>query len=299
MIYVLYNPLADNRNGRNNAAKIGEILNISDISYMDVTEMNVAEFLHTVTSEDKVILSGGDGTLHHFVNECGGKVPEHQVYYYPTGSGNDFMTDVRDRENSGMVLLNPYMSNLPTVTVNGETRYFLNGVGYGIDGYCCEEGDKQRAEGSGSINYTAIAIKGLLFYFKPRNATVIVDGVSHKYKNVWLAPTMNGRYYGGGMMVAPEQNRLREDGLVSTVVMYCKSKIKTLTVFPSIFKGEHVNHKEMVEVMTGKEIQVIFDKPTALQIDGETILDVTSYSVKSHAASVVDSKEEEQAFVKA
>ena len=54
-------------------------------------------------------------------------------------------------------------------------------------------------------------------------------------------------------------------------------------VFPSIFKGEHVNHKEMVEVLTGKEITVKFDAPTALQIDGETVKNVTEYTVKSAA----------------
>lgn len=298
MIYVLYNPLADNRNGRSNAAKIGEILNIREISYLDVTQIRVTEVLQNIAQEDKIIIAGGDGTLHYFVNECGGKAPDHMVYYYPTGSGNDFMADVRERENSGMILLNPYLRQLPTVTVKGDTRFFLNGVGYGIDGYCCEEGDKQRAEGSGSINYTAIAIKGLMFRFKPRNATVIVDGVVHNYKNVWLAPTMNGRFYGGGMMVAPNQDRLRADGLVSTVVMHCKSKTKTLAVFPSIFKGEHIRHKEMVEVMVGKEIEVIFDQPTALQIDGETILDVSSYCVHSYAARTAATKKEKQTFAK-
>ena len=52
-------------------------------------------------------------------------------------------------------------------------------------------------------------------------------------------------------------------------------------VFPSIFKGEHISHKDMVDVMSGHEITVEFDKPTPLQIDGETILGVTKYTVTS------------------
>lgn len=281
MICVLYNPLADNRNGRSNAENIGKILETKDVAYLDITETDAAEFLRKTSPEDKIVLSGGDGTLHHFINDCGGRAPEHPVYYYPTGSGNDFMADIRERERDGLVLLNPYLRSLPTVTVNGETRFFLNGVGYGIDGYCCEEGDKQRAAGDGAINYAAIAIKGMMFYYKPRKATVTVDGAVHSYSHVWLAPTMNGRYYGGGMMIAPGQDRLREDGLVTTVVMHCKSKVKTLGVFPSIFKGEHVRHEKIVEVLTGSEIEVSFDQPTALQIDGETIPQVTSYRVRA------------------
>lgn len=51
--------------------------------------------------------------------------------------------------------------------------------------------------------------------------------------------------------------------------------------FPSIFKGEHIKKTNMVAVMSGKEVTVKFTRPTALQIDGETILGVTEYTVKT------------------
>ena len=54
-------------------------------------------------------------------------------------------------------------------------------------------------------------------------------------------------------------------------------------VFPSIFKGEHVKHTECIDIMRADEVTVRFDKPCALQIDGETILNVTEYSAKSSA----------------
>lgn len=99
--------------------------------------------------------------------------------------------------------------------------------------------------------YTSIAINGLLFHDKPTSAVVTVDGKTHPYHHVWLAPTMNGRYYGGGMIPTPAQRRLNPDGTISTMAMYGKGKLKTLTVFPSIFKGAHIRHSEMVEVLTG------------------------------------------------
>ena len=71
------------------------------------------------------------------------------------------------------------------------------------------------------------------------------------------------------------------------VVMHGSGKLKTLIVFPSIFKGEHVKHDEMVQVLTGHEITVQFDRPCALQIDGETILGVTEYSVSSRVPAAV------------
>lgn len=114
---------------------------------------------------------------------------------------------------------------------------------------------------------------------------ITVDGKEYSYKKVWLAPTMHGRFYGGGMMNAPNQVRNNPDGTLSVVIMYGSGKLKTLMVFPSIFKGEHISHTEMVEVLTGRDITVHFDAPTALQIDGETIKNVTEYSVKAYDKS--------------
>ena len=37
----------------------------------------------------------------------------------------------------------------------------------------------------------------------------------------------------------------------------------------------------MIEVIEGHEISVRFDRPAPMQLDGETILDVTRYDVKS------------------
>lgn len=121
----------------------------------------------------------------------------------------------------------------------------------------------------------------MLFHFKRVKATVEVDGVKNEYKNVWLAPTMNGRYYGGGMMIAPNQDRLNEERTVTNVVYKTGSKLKALIVFPSIFKGEHVKKEKMVKIVSGKRIKVTFNKPTALQIDGETIVNVLSYEVEA------------------
>ena len=126
-----------------------------------------------------------------------------------------------------------------------------------------------------------IAIKGLLFHYVPTSATVTVDGVTRSYRHVWIAPTMHGRYYGGGMMPTPDQKRNSDDPTLSLMVMHSASKLKTLAVFPSIFKGTHVRHTDMVQVLQGKEITVRFDRPAPLQIDGETVLGVTEYTARA------------------
>ena len=90
---------------------------------------------------------------------------------------------------------------------------------------------------------------------------------------------MIGRYFGGGMKITPDQDRLNKEHVVSNCVFHDSGMLKTLIVFPSIFKGEHVSHKDIIEIKTGHEVTVEFDKPCALQIDGETYSNITRYSV--------------------
>ena len=89
---------------------------------------------------------------------------------------------------------------------------------------------------------------------------------------------MFGRFYGGGMIPTPDQRR--EDGTVSTMVFFNCGKLKALMSFPKIFKGELAKDERIARTFKGHSVKVEFDNPTALQIDGETIKGVTSYTVK-------------------
>ena len=283
--YVLFNPHAGNGLGEEKARALTMD---AELCFCDMTKLDSYEaFFAGIEPEDGVIIAGGDGTLNRFLNDTEGLSIPNDILYYAIGSGNDFLKDLNKEVGCAPFSIKEYLKNLPTVTVKGKTYRFLNNVGFGIDGYCCEVGDKLRQTSDKPINYAGIAIKGLLFHFKPRNAVITVDGKTYEFKKVWLAPTMNGRYYGGGMMVAPNQDRSNPEGTVSVSLMYGSGKLKTLMVFPSIFKGEHVKHAEMCKVLTGRKITVKFDQPTALQIDGETILGVTEYAVSSHVPAKV------------
>lgn len=275
---VLYNPFAGRINDTSFFDELKSALAGDELEYYDLTKITYTEFFAGVKDGEGVIIAGGDGTLNRFINDTDGFEFSAPVYYYAAGNGNDFWTDIGKKAGDKPVELAPYIKDLPTVTVNGKSYKFINGVGYGIDGYCCEVGDKLKAEDK-KVNYAGIAVKGLLFHFKPANAKVTVDGVTKTFKKVWIAPTMNGRMYGGGMLPTPEQDRLNAERSVSTCIFYGSGKLKTLMIFPKLFKGEHVKKTKNVAILSGKEVTVEFDKPCALQIDGETILGVTKYTV--------------------
>lgn len=283
---VLYNPLSSTGTGEDKARRLTDILGKdSQIEYCSLLDIeDKRAFLASLPSDTRPVITGGDGTLSRFVDELGGNPPR-DIYYYPAGTGNDFLNDLNRSADTEPFLLNPYITDLPRIHFGGESHVFINGVGYGIDGYVCEEGDRIRKKTGKPIDYTGIAVKGLLYAYKRTTATVSVDGEEHTFKHVWMTPTMLGRFFGGGMMCAPGQDRLNPDGTVSLMVMRCRSKIRTLLLFPSIFKGKHIKATKVVSVFKGHEISVRFDRPTALQIDGEVYSGVTEYTVTTAKAA--------------
>lgn len=281
MNYLFYNPSARNGKATEDLQLIKKTLDGQDVEIYAVTDIDdYVSVIDKIQPEDIVYIVGGDGTLNRFINDSTNLRILGDIFFYPAGTGNDFKHDVDPDNSLYRIRLNDYIRNLPTVTVGGVTYKFVNGIGFGIDGYCCEEGDRKRAAGKQDINYSAIAVKGCLFGFKPYGADITVDGETRHYDKVWLAPTMFGKYYGGGMKIAPEQDRNNPQHTVTNVVIHGTGRLKTFIRFTKIFSGEHTKYTDMVDIRTGHEVRVVFDRPCALQIDGETVKNVTEYTVR-------------------
>jgi diacylglycerol kinase family enzyme len=294
--YVLYNAMAGHGKAEEIARSLEGKLEGEIAGFADMTKItNYSAFLSD-KSDCALVICGGDGTLNRFVNDAGETIANSEIYYCAAGSGNDFLRDIGAAAGD-VVRITDQLKDLPICEVNGKTYRFINGVGYGIDGYCCEEGDKLRAAGETDINYTSIAIKGLLFHYKPTNAIVTVDGVKHTYKKVWIAPTMHGRYYGGGMMPTPAQVRNNGEGKLSILIFHRSSKLGTLMIFPSLFKGEHLKNTKYTEVLCGNEITVEFDSPAPLQVDGETVVGVMKYTARGTAVAKKETNKENELAV--
>ena len=284
MVYILYNPTSSEGNARDFVNQVASKFSGEKISTRSVMEISdYKAFFGDLEFSDKVVLLGGDGTINYLLNQMRGNKIRNELFLYKAGSGNDFLRDIYDKEpdDGTTVQLNEYIDNLPVVTIDDKEYVFLNGVGYGLDGKCCTVANEQKAKGKTKINYTGIAIKLLLFSYKPSKATVTVDGEKFEYENVWISPVMNGRYYGGGMKVTPDQDR--KGDTLSVCIYYGKSRLNTLKTFPKIFEGKHIESPKQVSIHTGHEITVSLDKPQDVQIDGELIRDVSKISCKKYS----------------
>lgn len=282
--YVIFNPLAGNGKCEEDA-RLLEMFLPDEVRFFDMTRItNYSAFISGMEQDDYLVIAGGDGTLNRFANDTAGIDIRQEILYFPTGTCNGFAKDLGKGAFENPFPVTQYLTDLPSVEVKGKRYRFINGVGLGMDGFCYQVGDERKKIPGKKVNYAAIAIKGLLFRFDARNAAVTVDGKEHTYKKVWSASTMLGKY-------APDQNRLDKDGKLSLMMIHGAGRLRTLCIFPSIFKGEHVKHHNVVAVHTGHKITVEFDRPTPLQIDGETVLDVTGYTASSAVCNMKKAKE--------
>ncbi len=300
--YILYNPHAGSGKGEKAALKIHSKLQPKmelPIEMVDMTKIDNYKVFFEQRVGANIIICGGDGTLNRFINDTADIDFKNKIYYCAIGTGNDFLRDIGESDKKMPVDISSYIQNLPICEIDGKRFRFINGVGYGIDGYCCEVGDEKRKKTKRKVNYSLIALKGLLYGYKPRNATVTVDGVVHQFENVWVAPVMNGRYYGGGVMAAPDQKRCNEDRTLSLTILKTKNKFKALYYFPTLYKGKHTKYKEISTILTGKVITVEYDQPTPLQIDGETHSGVLKYTAYAYGTvnNPLRSEDREEATV--
>lgn len=280
---VLYNPLSNNNKSGKIPDVIKKIALDGELVFFDITKIeDLSEFIGNIEKGNKVIIAGGDGTLNFVANQCENLSSD--VYFYPCGNGNDFARDVKALGE--LIPLCEYVKNLPVCIINKEERKFINGVGIGFDGYVCSKVNEARLKKGKDSNYIAIALKGVIGGYRRTNATIEVDGKKKRYKGVWLCAAMKGKYYGGGFMMAPEQDRLCMSGDVSLVVVHSAPILKVLYAFLLVFKGKHTILKKSVEIIRGHNIKVEFDTSAPLQIDGETYQNVKSFGVEKSVVVV-------------
>ena len=276
---VLFNSKTHNKKGLENAKKVESKLQDAVFEYLDATKIgDLKAFIEALPEDTELIFTGGDGTINYVINALDGYELNRPLYYFPAGTGNDFLNDLHKGRDCAPFAINEYMQHLPVVTVNGRQWKFINGVGFGLDGYCCEEKDRIVAAGKDK-SYVMIAAEGLAYKYHTTHAKVTVDGETREYNRVWMAPTMFGSYYGGGVLIAPTQDRSNPEHTLTSLVLHGCSRLRGATIFLAVCKGKGGKYPKYIDIRRGRHTEVEFDRPVALQIDGETVVGVTRYAV--------------------
>jgi diacylglycerol kinase (ATP) len=275
MDILLYNPLS--RNGKKIKLIEKAIKNLSKTG-QPVVSHNILEikdkqtFMQSLHKNDRIIIVGGDGTINRLANAIYQQPFEQELFMYQAGTGNDFVRSLRTK--SKIVPIKSHIQKLPSIEYLDQKRLFLNGVGAGLDGYIGHLVNHSRFK-KNKLNYFRHTFEGFA-QFKPIKATIVVDGKSYREEKLWFASMMNSAYFGGGMKIAPQADRTRND--LDLVVVKKVSKLLLFFIFPTIYLGLHVYFKKWVTVYRGQSMSITFDQPTYLQIDGDVEYPIETFS---------------------
>ena len=272
MDLILYNPLSKNNKSNVQTNKLVRQYkkNRTPFRLKSILKVDdITKYLEHKKEIDKVILLGGDGTINHFVNDIVNYNITQDIILKPNGSGNDFLRSLKLMEEKPQYIMESLYDT-------GFKTYFINGTGMGVDGFVGYLIDKNINKGI--FGYFKATIKALLTYI-PEPLTVTIDGESHHFEKAYLVTMNNGRYFGGGMKVAPDGNI--NDEYLDVVVAHSANKLQLIFIFLTIYLGKHPKFKKYIFYKRGKHIKAEFTSPQITQADGENYYDITSIEAKS------------------
>jgi diacylglycerol kinase family enzyme len=186
---------------------------------------------------------GGDGTMNEILQPMVGT--DASLGIIPAGTGNDFIKSFSMKKD----------------------RYFLNiaSVGFDADVVAMTGYLKRLPLIKGKVAYIGgilLSVIGL----KKIEADFVIDGTALNTKTMLLSAFANGRYYGGGMMPAP--NAVPDDGLIDFCIINDINRLKLLRFFPKFIKGTHIHMKEVL-IKQCRSLEMKSPKPVHVNMDGE------------------------------
>lgn len=264
------------------AAKVSRAVGAFDHAFTE-KPMDAARLARNALHDgyECVAAVGGDGTINEVANgfmEKGKAInPDAALAVIPRGTGGDFRRSFgweTDLESALARLGRPgtqpldlgtveYMSNRGTT----ERRYFINVCSFGVSGLVDREVNARSKAWGGRLSFMLGSVRALMQY-RDSKVKLFVDDLPPEEVEVTAVAVANGRYFGGGMMVAPEANPV--DGLFDVTLWSGYGLTDFVFKSKSIYDGSHVKFpgtrrlrcRELrAECATGSEV--------LLDVDGE------------------------------
>ena len=232
---------------------------------------------------DVVVAVGGDGTINEVVNgffDAEGRIvrPEASLGLFPRGTGSDFLRTLAyassDTEAVAARLRTPRKRRIDVGRIEYEdhdgaarSRYFVNVASFGTSGLVDRYVNRTTKVLGGKASFMIGSVRGLLAYRERRCEVRFDDGPweEHSITNLAVA---NGRFFGGGMMVAPEAEV--DDGLFD-VTIWSGFGLKDFALHSRrLYDGTHLELKG-ASSRRARKVEARCDEECLLDVDGEAL----------------------------
>jgi YegS/Rv2252/BmrU family lipid kinase len=226
-----------------------------------------------------VVAVGGDGTIHEVVNGLMQAGKGAALGIIGQGTGGDLRKTLGiehrlDRYVEAIASGRQRALDVARFRGGGKTEhYFVNILSAGMGGLV----DRYVASASrtfgGRAAYFGASLKALVnARLGNVRCTVTLDGKTEEHRfQSYMVAVCNGRYFGGGMKVAPMAEL--DDGVLEVVALGATSKLGFAARSGSIYSGEHVRQPDTVH-LRGQKVTLDLSNEDArerflLDVDGE------------------------------
>lgn len=234
---------------------------------------HMAEFMAAIASElasdseayERILVSGGDGSVHHVAVEMLRRGIELPLGILPTGTANDFARHYalpQDSAEMAEVALGNHFTHCDVGKIND--TYFINVASFG-----------NLVDLSQRVDDGAKSILGVLAYYlkgiqeipklKPIAVTVDVDGRSFS-EEIFFMLVLNGSSAGGFHQIAPYSKA--DDGALDVIIFKKCPLVELMPLALNVLSGKHPETPHVL-YLQGKRICIRAEETLNSDVDGE------------------------------
>ena len=270
MYHIILNPAAGKaKRTQKNLQIVEEKLKACGLEY---TVHSTEEFggaratAKKVTEEGgrKLIVFGGDGTLHDILN--GLQDPSVcELGLIPSGTGNDFAECIGAPLDAAAAIdkiIGAEAKPVDYLEVGGERCMNVAGIGMDVDVLeRCLRGKRK-----GKMKYFYSLLRSL-FAFKGYDFTMECEGKTVEVKSGLIAAVCNGTQFGGGIRICPDAKV--DDGKLNVVIVdNIKKKTSIIKAFLKLMKGKIAEYPTTTHFLCDS-VRFVPKNPCTVQLDGE------------------------------
>ena len=218
-----------------------------------------------------VVAVGGDGTLNEVVSGVRSTGTAACIGVVLTGRGCDAARNFgvpRDPVTAVRVLANGGDARFDlgrAEWADGRRRWFATSAGAGFDAAVARRAQSMRMRGT--LSYLA-AVVATVRRHAPAEALIEMDDARATPMSVTAVVAANGRWFGGGMKIAPAADPA--DGAFDVVVIGALGRLELLRWLPTIYTGRHLRHPR-IAVQRARRVRITASRPLPTHVDGEPI----------------------------
>ena len=274
-IPLFFNPVAGRGRAGRTISQVARLLDSLGLANFLVKsecagDLETKVFAAVSDGTEKMIVAGGDGSIHEAVNGILRSNRNVNLGVIPIGTGNDFAKASSipvDWRDAATELAGRVNNNTPARAIDAgrmNDRFFANGAGIGFDAKVTSIARDINWR-IGDLVYLVAVFKGMIDGVTTPQVTMKFGGRTVEGP-ITLANVSNGAWVGGMFHIAPMARN--DDGELDLVFVGEVSRLRIIALLPKLMRGSHIEQPDITHSRVTR-CELTAAAPIPSHLDGE------------------------------